>query len=33
VSCGAGKRDRAYVDRRDIVARDCERVVRSRATP
>jgi Tol biopolymer transport system component len=28
VSCGAGPRDRAFVDRLDIVARDCERVSR-----
>jgi Ca2+-binding RTX toxin-like protein len=26
VSCGAGRRDVALVDRRDHVARDCERV-------
>jgi hemolysin type calcium-binding protein len=29
VSCGAGPRDRALVDRLDLVARDCERVVRA----
>ena len=28
VSCGAGKRDLAIVDRKDIVSRDCERVRR-----
>lgn len=33
VNCGAGRRDRALVDRRDIVARDCERVVRTHVTP
>ncbi|MDX6706635.1 MAG: hypothetical protein QOI48_2481 [Solirubrobacteraceae bacterium] len=30
VSCGAGKRDVAYVDRTDRVSRSCERVVRRR---
>jgi hypothetical protein len=29
VSCGPG-RDTAYADRRDRVARDCERVIRRR---
>lgn len=31
VSCGAGRRDRARVDRVDVAARDCERIVRSKA--
>jgi hypothetical protein len=31
VRCGPGSRDRALVDRRDIVARDCERVIRPKA--
>ncbi|HEX8158178.1 MAG TPA: hypothetical protein VF526_12410 [Solirubrobacteraceae bacterium] len=30
VSCGAGKRDRAFVDRADRVDRSCEKVVRRR---
>jgi Tol biopolymer transport system component len=36
VRCGPGSRDRALVDRRDVVARDCERVIgrrKPRTTP
>ena len=31
ISCGAGRRDRARVDRVDVVAGDCERIVRAKA--